>query len=357
MEPALSYPSTKIYIAQDLLQKNFLKDLLNLGGKKGVIIVDQAIQKLYGDPLATLLEVDFLTVPSGEEAKSHETKSLIEQTLFAGGYGRDTAIIALGGGATTDVAGFIASTYLRGVPFISIPTTLLSMIDASIGGKTAINTSFGKNLLGTFYHPETILIDTRVLSSLPEKHWMNGLAEGLKMGLISDSFFWDLLEKNHQNGMCFLHDPSLIVRAIEDKMNIVERDPKERGIRRILNFGHTVGHSLEALSSYEMSHGEAVALGCVVEAFLSKELGYLQSKDFERIFSLYASLSLSLPKNYTRQSLLKALSHDKKRDLDKVRFVLIDKIGHALSFEGVYCRPVSNEELESTLNWMEVTYG
>jgi 3-dehydroquinate synthase len=255
--------------------------------------------------------------------------------------------------------GFVASTYLRGVPLISIPTTLLAMVDASIGGKTAINTSFGKNLLGSFYHPETILIDTRVLSSLPEKQWLNGLAESLKMGLISDSFLWDLLEKNHKNGKVFLseNDPSLIVRAIEDKMNIVEQDPKELGIRKILNFGHTIGHGLESLSSYEMSHGQAVALGCLVEAFLSKELGYLQNKDFERIYALYSTFSLSLPKNYTREALLKALSHDKKRTLEKVRFVLIDRVGHALPFEGAYCRPVSKEELESTLNWMERTYG
>jgi 3-dehydroquinate synthase len=357
MQPTLSYPSTKIYIDQDLLQKKFLKDFLQIGKRKGVIIADQAIKELYGDPLAKLLEVDLLTVPGGEDAKNYETKLLIEQKLFEGGYSRDTAIIALGGGATTDVAGFIASTYLRGVPFISIPTTLLAMIDASIGGKTAINTSFGKNLLGTFYHPEIILIDTRVLSSLPEKQWMNGLAESLKMGLISDSFLWDLLEKNYSNGLYFLNDPSLIVRVIEDKMNIVNKDPKEFGIRRILNFGHTIGHGLEALSSYEMSHGEAVALGCVVEAFLSKELRYLQEKDFERIFSVYASLPLCLPKNYTREALLKAFLHDKKRYLEKVRFVLLDRVGHALPFEGAYCRPVSNEELASTLNWMEITYG
>ncbi len=357
MQQTLSYPSTKIYIEQDLLQKNSLKDLLQLRKRKGVVIADESVKELYGDPLAKLLEVDLFTVPRGEEAKSHETKYLIEQKLFEKGYGRDTLIIALGGGATTDVVGFIASTYLRGVPLVFIPTTLLSMVDASIGGKTAINTSFGKNLLGTFYHPESILIDTQVLASLPEKELRNGLAESLKMGLISDAFLWNLLEKNHQNGKVFLSDPSLIARSIEGKMNIVERDPKELGLRRILNFGHTIAHGLEALSFYEISHGEAVAIGCVTEAFLSKELGYLGEKDFERIFSVYATLPLSLPKNYTREALLKALTHDKKRSLEKLRFVLIDKVGHALPFEGAYCRAVSNEELESTLNLMEITYG
>jgi 3-dehydroquinate synthase len=357
MEPTLSYPSTRIYISRDLLQNNLLKDLLQIGKRKGVIIADESIKELYGDPLAKLLGVELFTVPSGEKAKNEETKCFIEQKLFEGGYGRDTAIIALGGGATTDVVGFIASTYLRGIPFISIPTTLLAMIDASIGGKTAINTSFGKNLLGTFYYPEAILIDTQVLSSLPEKEWMNGLAESLKMGLIADPFLWDLLEKNHSNGKCFLHDPSLIARSIEDKMNLAEQDPKELGIRRILNFGHTIGHGLEAVSSYEMSHGEGVALGSLVEAFLSKELGYLKDADFERIYSVYSSFPLSLPKNYTKEALLKALSHDKKRELDKVRFVLIDRIGHALPFDGTYCRPASKDELESALNWMESTYG
>ncbi len=354
IEPVLSYSSTNIYLIDDSLV-----DLCRsqMGERKSVIIADEFIKELYADSLAKLLHIDLFTVPSGEQAKSQETKSLIEQKLFEGGYGRDTTLIAMGGGATTDIVGFIASTYLRGVDLIFIPTTLLAMIDAAIGGKTAINTSFGKNLLGTFYHPRAILIDPKMLTSLPEKELMNGLAESLKMGLILDFALWELIEKNLPNETFFLKDPSFILRNIEDKMSIVQQDPLETGMRRILNFGHTIGHAIEALSHYEMAHGKAVALGCLVEAHLSKELGYLSCEDFERILSLYSNFPVSLPKNYSRKAFFDKLSYDKKSKDGEVRFVLIDKIGQALSFEGSYCRSVCREELEPSLLWMELHYG
>ncbi len=357
VKPALSFSFADLYIGHDLLKETLLKDLCEKWKVKALIIADQAVKDLHADPLAKALQADLLVVPGGEQSKNQETKDLIEKKLFHGGYGRDTLIIAMGGGATTDLVGFIASTYLRGVPLVLIPTTLLSMVDAAIGGKTAINTSFGKNLLGTFYHPKAILIDTQTLSSLPEIEWLNGLSEMLKMGLISDPLLWNLIKDNLKNKTAIFKDLSLITRSVEGKARVVEKDPLDTGFRRILNFGHTIGHGIEALSCYEMPHGQAVALGCVVEAHLSMTLGYLSTDEFEEIYNLYSFYSLRLPQTYTRKSLLQTLSHDKKREQKKLRFVLIDSIGHAISFEGNYCRHVSENELEATLNWMELSYG
>jgi 3-dehydroquinate synthase len=179
---------------------------------------------------------------------------------------------------------------------------------------------------------------------------MNGFAEILKMGLILDRSIWDLARQNMRN-------QELIFKAMQGKISIVEQDPTERGLRRILNFGHTIGHALEKIAHYEMPHGEAVAIGCQAEAHLSMSLGYLSPEDFEQIRSPYSIFSLKLPSEYTKQSLFQAMSHDKKTEQGKVRFVLIDKIGHALPFDGAYCRPVTEQELEPTLHWMEARYG
>jgi 3-dehydroquinate synthetase len=235
---------------------------------------------------------------------------------------------------------------MRGVPLILIPTTLLAIVDAAIGGKTAINTPYGKNLIGTIYYPKAIFADLDMLQTLPEKEWFNGLAEILKIGLIYDTSIWKMAKENSK-------DPDLILKAIQGKVAIVEQDPTEQALRRILNFGHTIGHALETVSQYEMSHGEAVALGCVVESHLSMRLGHLSEKDFEQIQSIYSLLSLKLPKTYNRAKLLSAMAHDKKKALGEIRFVLIDKIGHAIPFKGAYCQTVTQSGLEATLDWME----
>ncbi len=356
-QKALSYSFADIYVSHNLLKKTLLKELCKKWELKSVIIADKSIKNLYAEPLANMLQADLFTVPGGEISKSQKTKESIERQLFQAGYGRDTLLIAMGGGATTDLIGFIASTYLRGIPLVLIPTTLLAMVDAVIGGKTAINTSFGKNLLGTFYHPKAILIDPDTLSSLPKKQWFNGLSEMLKMGLISDPLLWNFIEAHLKKETVIFKNLSLITRAIEGKARVVEQDPLDTGLRRVLNFGHTIGHGIETLSLYEIPHGTAVSLGCVVEAYLSMTLGYLPPKEFERIENLFSSFPLSLPKSYTRKALFRALSHDKKRDKKKLRFVLIDSIGKAIPFEGDYCRYVCREELEPTLNWMEFHYG
>lgn len=337
MKKIVIRPSTELYIGRDLFTSEQFR-----GYWRTVLIADVAIKDLHATALAKRIHAELLTIPSGEKAKTQETVTYLTSELFKMGCGRDTLLVALGGGVTTDLVGFVASIYMRGVPLILIPTTLLAIVDAAIGGKTAIDTPYGKNLIGTIYSPKAIFADLDMLKTLPEKEWFNGLAEILKMGLIYDA---SILE---------ITDP--IFKAMQGKIAIVEQDPTEQALRRILNFGHTIGHALEMVTHYEMAHGEAVALGCLVESHLSMHLGYLPEKDFGQIQAMYSCFSLKLPKPYTRAKLLSAMGHDKKKALGEIRFVLIDRIGHAIPFEGGYCRAIPPDELEPTLNWMERVY-
>jgi len=340
MKKILIPPSTEYTIGRDLLKQ--LQEICS--GQRAILIADAAIKETYAADLAKAIDAELLSIPSGERTKNEEMKQNLLSQLFQLGCDKETLIIACGGGVTTDLVGFVASVYMRGLSLILIPTTLLAVVDASIGGKTAINTRYGKNLIGTFYHPKHIFADLNVLKTLPEKEWFNGLAEILKMGLIYKPAIWESFN---------FQDPECIFQAIEGKVEIVTQDPTEQSIRRILNFGHTLGHALELVSDYEMSHGEAVALGCAAEAHLSMQMGYLSQEDFEQVVRRFSQFSLELPKKYTRSKLLSALLHDKKKARSQTRFVLIDKIGHALAFEGAYCQAVTHAQLEPTLNWME----
>lgn len=344
MKEILIRLSTKFYIGKNLPALDLLSELC--GGLKGVLIVDEAIKDLYGVDLAKKVGAELISIPSGEKAKSLETALHVIDELFKRGAGRDTVLIALGGGVTMDLVGFVASVYMRGIPLVLIPTTLLGIVDAAIGGKNGIDTSYGKNLIGTIYSPKAIFADLDFLQTLPEKERLSGLAEILKIGLVHDRGIWEMAQKNTK-------DPDLILKAIQGKIEIVEQDPTEMGMRRILNFGHTIGHALETVSDYEMSHGEAVAIGSVAEAHLSMSLGYLSEKDFEEIEAMYSPWPLKLPNVYTRDKLLQAMIHDKKKAKGEIRFVLIDQIGHAIPFEGAYCRAVSESKLGATLDWME----
>jgi 3-dehydroquinate synthase len=334
-----------MHVGRGLLSGAALEFLAQLKGKK-VIVASVEVQDLYAKKLAKEISAELFTIPSGEKTKSLSAAFHLIEELSKIGAGKDTTLIAMGGGVTTDLSAFVASIYMRGIPLVLIPTTLLGCVDAAIGGKTAIDTRFGKNLIGTFYLPLAVFADLDTLQTLPEKEWMNGLAEILKMGLIQDPVIWELAKKD-------IKDPNLIVRAIEGKMAIVEKDPKDQGIRRILNFGHTIGHAIEAVAQYEMAHGEAVALGCLAESHLSMRLGYLAPKDLEEIQTMYHRFSWKLPSAYRRDLLLSALLHDKKKVGGTPRFVLIDRIGHAIPFEGAYVKEVSFDELEASLNWIE----
>lgn len=326
----------KLWIGEGILQTELPRFCAHYEGGK-ILIADEALAELYAEELAKLLGADLLLIPGGEKAKTLEGASALLEELFKRGVERGTLVLALGGGATTDLVAFVASIYMRGLPLILLPTTLLAMVDAAIGGKTAVDTSFGKNLIGSFYEPDAIFADLNTLKTLSEKDRLNGQSEIIKMGLIYDRTILD--------------DADPIEKAAAAKMEIVSLDPHDHGLRHILNFGHTIGHALEAVSEYEMAHGEAVALGCLAESHLSMRLGYLSERDFDRIQSLHGPLKL--PQGYTRTKFLAALAHDKKKRSGQNRFVLIDQIGHAMSFDGAYCRAISAEELAPTLDWME----
>lgn len=338
------YPpiATEVLIGKDLLQKEELLPLCKKFGTKIGILADAKVAELYAKQMAEELNGKVFVLPSGEEAKTMKTCEKIVDELLQNGFGKTSVLIALGGGATTDAAGFIASIYLRGVALILIPTTLLAMVDAAFGGKTAIDTSFGKNLLGTLYHPKAVVIDLKILEFLPQKQWQNGLAEIRKIGLVYRPEIWTQDQGD-----------ALVIEAIKAKISVIEQDPNDTGIRRILNFGHTIGHGLEKLSGYQLPHGQAVAIGSVAASHLSMQLGYLATSDFEKIVKAYGSFSLHLPENYSRNKLLDTMAHDKKAIDQAIHFVLIDRIGHAVEFGGTYCRPVNRQELEPTLEWME----
>ncbi len=319
-----------------------LKNLLSYCTKKGAILADETIANSHGASLQKMLSYDLISVPSGEKNKTRENKEKLEDELLRRKFGKDSTIIALGGGVITDLVGFLAATYMRGVPLILIPTTLLGMVDAAIGGKTAVDTPFGKNLIGAFYLPKAIFIDETFLKTLPEKQIKAGLSEVLKMGLIDNPQIWE----NHS-------DLAFVIKAsIQSKVKIVQADFEEKtGLRRILNFGHTVGHALELISNYKIEHGEAVALGCMAESYLSFSLGYLPDRVLQEILSLYRKLGYAF-KKFDRLALLEALKMDKKAKNGIPRFVIIDRIGHCEPFNGEYCTAPSLEQLKSLLDWM-----
>lgn len=293
---------------------------------KYAIITDDCVAQLYGKALTAHLqerelEAELFSFPAGECSKTRATKEKLEDALFEAGFNRDTTIVALGGGVVCDLAGFLAATFCRGVDLVLIPTTLLAMVDAAIGGKTGVNTDLGKNLIGAFYFPQQIVMDFRFLQTLPEKELWNGTVEILKAGLIADA---DL----------FLNFGSLswktrIERAIEIKRRIIAQDPDERGVRRLLNLGHTVGHAIETVLDYQISHGEAVAIGIVLEARISQRLGQLEGESLIEIEKRFPPVSLKLDLD----ALFKALVLDKKVKGKALYFALLKEIGSAAIFE------------------------
>jgi len=349
---------TPIQIEDNILASADLIELCHQLGSRVAIVTDSHVEEFYGRRLEKHLKSHDLTVylfsfPGGEFYKTRTTKEMIEDQMMHHGLGRDTCLLGLGGGVTLDIAGFIASTYCRGIPFISCPTSLLAMVDSAIGGKTGVNTSFGKNLIGSFYAPEMIFIDPTTLRTLPKKEVQNGLMEMVKDGLIADPLYFELFEKHAEN----LIDCELgtMIEAIEGscriKQTIVKADAKEKGgVRRLLNFGHTVGHALEQVTNYQISHGEAVALGMLAEAKLSSELGRLTQDTYQRIRQLITKLHPELPQiTASIDSIKEAMALDKKAKNNMARFVILKAIGSPLECDGEYCMEVKEKALDTAL--------
>ena len=326
-----------IHIGRGILQS---KELIEPKNRRIVLIAERSVQSS-----AESLKMETIYLTGGESIKTREAKHRLEDELLIRKCGRDTLLIAMGGGALLDMVAFTASTYMRGISLILIPTTLLAMVDAAIGGKTAVDTPFGKNLIGSFYPPERILIDPEFLDTLPKKELLNGLAEMLKYGLIRERQIWDRLLQ----GASF---EEMIPACIECKLSIIKEDPFETGLRRILNFGHTIGHALEQQSNYTIPHGQAVAIGCILESHLSMTLGYLPTDVHKEIADAYLSFGFPLLSPTRLDLFWEAIALDKKGRGDEPRIVLIDQIGHALPFSGAYCRSVPKKMIENTLHWM-----
>ncbi len=349
---------TKVYFGHELLYSQSWVDILNGLKDKLVTIADSDVQTLFVNKWAAFLKkqgikVIELSFPSGEESKTREMKARLEDDLFAHQCGKDTAIIAIGGGVTTDLAGYIASTFCRGVPFLCIPTTLLCMVDAAIGGKTGVNTPFGKNLVGTYYPADHILIDTTTLSSLPDRDWRNGVAEIIKYGLIRSPQLFQKLIAGHSQWM--KKSPDFLQELIYDsfliKKEVVEADFQETGYRKILNFGHTVGHAIELLENYQIAHGEAIAIGMIVEANLSHKLGLLDEavcQQLEKILKLF-EFPLTISDKVTFENLHSAMMLDKKAKHTQPRFVLLEAVGSPATFNGAYCTTIDHALLQEVL--------
>lgn len=339
------------------VQSSYLKSLAS----KFAIISDDKIAPLYGKQLqetlrASGLQTELFFFLNGEQNKTRATKEALENQLFEKGFGSDSCVIALGGGVVTDVAGYLAATYCRGVPLVMIPTSLLGMVDASIGGKTGVNLSYGKNMLGCIYQPNKVVIDLSTLESLPKREFSNGFVEMIKHALIADGNFFQDLEKNSHQFLS-LNSTALkkgVFKSCQIKKEIVEQDEKGKGKRHLLNFGHTIGHALESLTQYTLSHGEAVAIGLLVESYISLKLGLLDQNSFDRIKTILHQygLPLKLPIQFPFSAILQTLTLDKKSIKGLPRFVMIERIGSPFINDSSYCTYIEESLIQTALHWM-----
>ena len=300
------------------------------------IITNPTVGALYGEVVRRSLAdagytVNTIEIPDGEEYKNSTTLNSVYDGLIDAGLDRNSFIVALGGGVVGDLAGFAAATYMRGIPFVQVPTTLLAQVDSSVGGKTAIDHPRGKNLIGAFYQPRLVLIDVDTLITLPLREFRAGLAEVVKYGVALDYTFFDYLEQNASSVLsmdreCLIQ---VILRCCQLKARVVELDERETGLRAVLNYGHTMGHALETLAGYrQLVHGEAVGIGMMLAARISVALGHCSAAEGVRIAALLTNFGLSLtPPAVQRQPLLDALSKDKKGRGGTLSFICNQGIG------------------------------
>ena len=333
-----------------MIKKDILSEIATIVqekqlGSKTLIVTDSNIEPLYGKLLLeSLLDKGVNAYlhffEAGEEQKNIATKLEIEKFMFENQFGRDSLILALGGGVVGDIAGFTAATFNRGIPYIQIPTTIVSQVDSSIGGKTAIDVPYGKNLIGAFYQPEMVLIDPMVIKTLPEKEYISGMAEVIKHAVIQDRDLFTLLKENlkaiESRNISFLEE--VIEKNCNIKRHVVEKDEKEGNLRKILNFGHTIGHAVEKLMDYQMLHGDCVAIGMIVEAELSQRMGHLPDVDLQEIANLIEQfrLPVKIPGHLKLDDIYEATLLDKKSIGNDPRYSLPDTIGSMLTVDGNY---------------------
>lgn len=335
------------------LEHKLIEDIQNgLVGKlhKFAVITDSIVKDLYGSRIHKLLleagyQADLFVFEAGETSKTRKTKEEIEDAMLAKGYRRDCCIIAVGGGVVTDLAGFVAGTYGRGIPFINYATTLLAAADASVGGKTAVDTPLATNLIGLFNQPEKVYLDIATWKTLPRRQVASGMAETIKHAILADREFFRYLEEHMEAIMAIEKEACEHIAQINCKVKyqVVMKDERESGLREILNLGHTVGRAIETVSDYRLLHGEAVSIGLVAEANLALKLGYITEEERDAVEALLqkAELPTAIPDYIDREALVKKLYTDKKVRDGRLRFVIQKGIGDIVEFEpGVFATPI-----------------
>ena len=340
-------------------------------GRRIAIIADQTVGQHYGaKTLASLVSSGMalgstvggtvapgvFAFPSGEQHKTRETWAKLSDQLIAAGHRRDSVFIALGGGVTGDLVGFVAATFMRGVPFVQVPTSLLAMIDASIGGKTGVDTPAGKNLIGAFHQPSLVLIDPQLLRTLPPQHLRQGLAEAIKHGAIADAsyFSWIAASLREILDSADIDDATamrLVQRSVEIKVGVVAQDERESGIRKILNFGHTIAHAIEQVTGYGVPHGDAVAIGMVAEATLAERLGIASPGLADTIATVCdaAGLPVRPPAGTDPAEIVVATRSDKKTRAGVVEYTLPSALGTMAAADAGYGIAVPEADVLQTL--------
>jgi 3-dehydroquinate synthase len=321
------------------------------------IVSDDEVAPLYVEPLTLALAahapVSVHVVPAGEGHKTRDTWARVTDGMLDAGCGRDTTVVALGGGVVGDLAGFVAATFMRGVPVVQCPTTLLAMIDASVGGKTGVDTAAGKNLVGAFHPPAAVLADVETIATLPLPQRRSGLVEAIKHGVLADAAYFARIES--ELPALLDADPSVtletVARSVEIKADVVRADEREHGRRKTLNLGHTLGHALEHVSGYALLHGEAVAIGMVLEARIAERLGLAEPGTAERIQGLLrrAGLPVARPPELPVDSVVDATRLDKKARAGRVEYALPARIGAMAGEDSGWALPVDDQLVHEVL--------
>ncbi|AHG90069.1 3-dehydroquinate synthase [Gemmatirosa kalamazoonensis] len=323
-----------------------------------VVITDTAVGPLHGNAVAGMLpDALRLDVPPGESQKTRDSWARLTDAMLSAGCGRDTTVVAVGGGVVGDLAGFVAATFMRGVPVVQVPTTLLAMVDASVGGKTAVDTPHGKNLVGAFHPPAAVVIDPLVLATLPRRELVAGLAEVVKHGVIADAAYFDAVRAalplltapdGHNATTLLAH---VVAGSVATKAAIVAADEREGGMRKILNFGHTIGHAVETLSGYSLLHGECVAIGMAMEAEAAERAGIAVAGTADAIRATLdaAGLPRRRPAGMAPDAILEATRGDKKARAGRVEYALPERIGAMASAGGRWSMPLDDALLLEVL--------
>lgn len=333
---ALGSRSYQIAVGSGLLKQLGVLCGELLLSRRVMIVTNPVVGRLYGAKAAASLrqagfQVRTTEVPAGERAKSLRQAAGLYRAFLRNRMDRRSAVVALGGGVIGDLAGYAAATFLRGLPLIQVPTTLLAQVDSSVGGKVAVNLPAGKNLVGAFHQPSLVVADVRTLQSLPPRQMRAGLAEVVKYGMIADRELFAFVESHLDSILRADEEPltHLVIRSCAIKAQVVEQDEREEGVRAILNFGHTVGHALETAAGYQrLLHGEAIAIGMVAATMLSVNRGLCEREDLDRLRTLLARIGLPTRASVNTKELLHTISYDKKVRNQMIYFVLTKGIGH-----------------------------